>query len=202
MRAARRMLAHELRALASLAYWVTGRRHGVGHGMVALPYHAGGGLTMWMFLFGVVLEGVALELWLGWPILTVLHVYFVLSMLGMIAAARTRPHVVGEHEVRLRHGAAFDLRIPRELIVAARAGARIHQSGHITVDGDRLELVVDSRTNLTLELSQPVMLIRPLGRTGQARQIRLFADDPREFLRALSIPAPPARHGGEGRERT
>ncbi|MEV4895123.1 hypothetical protein AB0K48_37670 [Nonomuraea sp. NPDC055795] len=197
MRVARRMLAHELRALASLGYWVLGRSHGVGPGQVAIPYHAGGSITLWMFLFAIVVEGVALELWLGWPILTVAHVYFVLANLGMIAAARSRPHVVGEHEVRLRQGAAFDLRVPRELIVSARAASRIHDSGFVTLAEGRLELVVDSRTNLVLELSEPVTVVRPLGRTGEARSIRLFADDPREFLRTLSIPAPPARHGSD-----
>ncbi|MFI6297215.1 hypothetical protein ACIBEJ_36880 [Nonomuraea sp. NPDC050790] len=191
------MLAHELRALASLGYWVLGRRHGVGPGQVAISYHAGGGITMWLFLFGIVIEGVALELWLDWPILTVMHVYLVLACLGMIAAARARPHVVDEHEVRLRQGAAFDLRIPRELIVSARAGSRIHDSGFVVLEDGRLDLVVDSRTNVVLELAEPVTVVRPLGRTGEAGVIRLFADDPREFLRTLSISAPPARHGSD-----
>lgn len=193
--AIRRLLAHELRALASLGYWLTGRTHGLRPGDQPFGYHRGNAVTMWLFLFGMVMEGVALEFLLRSPALLVLHVYMVVAGLGLIAAARTRPHVLSHDQLRLRSGGAFDLRVPRDLIVKATGGSRIHDSGLIKIQDERLFLIVDSRTNVTLELAEPVTVVRPLGRTGTVRSIQLFVDEPKEFLRALSVPPPLTRHG-------
>ncbi|GAA0935340.1 hypothetical protein GCM10009560_43360 [Nonomuraea longicatena] len=166
----------------------------------AFGYDRNSATTMWMWVFAIVVEGVVLDLFFGSLVLMALHAYFVLSMLGMIAAARVRPHVVTDGELRLRSGGAFDLRVPRRLLVGARAVARTHDGGFLEADGERLALVVDARTNVVVELAEPVAYTRPLGRTGSARELRLFVDDPREFLAALSISTPPARHGGDRRE--
>jgi hypothetical protein len=198
-RAARRLLAVEARNLASLGYWITRRRHGVNGGH-AFGYDSNGAVTMWIWTFAIVVEGVVLDLMLGSLLLLALHVYFVLSLLGMMAAARVRPHVVTDGELRLRMGGAFDLRVPRDLLAGARASARIHDGGLIQADGERLTLVVDARTNVVVELAEPVEYTRPMGRRGSARELRFFVDDPREFLAALSISAPPARHGGDRKE--
>ncbi|WP_084965315.1 hypothetical protein [Thermoactinospora rubra] len=201
--AVRRLLAHEARLLASLGYWLARRRHGVRPGEQAFAYTGGQGATMLLFLFATLVEGGVLHVLVPWPavrgVLLVLHVYSAVLIAGMIAACRVRPHVVGPGEVRIRYGAAFDLRIPRHLIAAARGGHTIHDGGLVRLAGGRLDLVVSAQTNLILELAEPVTVTRPLGRTGQASIIRIWADRPRDFLRALSIPSPGARHGGERR---
>ncbi|MEV0584298.1 hypothetical protein [Nonomuraea sp. NPDC050310] len=197
----RLLIAHELKCLTSLGYWIARRKHGIGPGRRGFGYFRGQSTTLMMWLFAMTLEGFAFYLIIPWPVLhkimLILHVYSIVLVLGVIAAGHVRTHVVGAGVLRIRYSAAFDLSVPLGLVVSARIGAKIHDGGLIRLADDRLDVIVSSQTNVTVHLSEPVTVVRPLGRTGTASVIRLYADDPREFVRALSIPEPAARHGGK-----
>lgn len=49
-----------------------------------------------------------------------------------------------------------------------------------------LDLAVGSRTTVTVELTEPVKYVRPLGAEGFAHTLRFHADDPREAVAALT----------------
>ncbi|MFI6478492.1 hypothetical protein ACIBH1_11190 [Nonomuraea sp. NPDC050663] len=197
----RRLFMHELRATTSLYYWARGLKHDARPGVTPFGYFRGQSSTLLVWLFAMTLEGVALYFLIPWPWLhqamVVLHLYSVVLILGVIAACRTRTHLIGDGELRIRYGAAFDLRIPLHLVESARTDAKIHDGGVVTLADDRLDVVVSSQTNVTIRLSEPVTVTRPLGKTGTASLIRVHADDPKSFVRALSIPEPPARHGAK-----
>jgi len=185
----RPVAAHQLRALASLGLWLVRRRDGVGAGGVGFGYSRDQTAMMLLMLSSIVIEGVAVLYLVSWPVLhtimLVLHVYAVTLTLGLIAAALTRPHVIGGGHLRLRYGAGFDLRVPLELVAGVRIERRIHDGGLIRLGGDLLEIVVGAQTNVTVELSEPIMVTRLLGRPGTASLIRIKADEPEEFVREL-----------------
>jgi hypothetical protein len=111
----------------------------------------------------------------------------------MLAASITRPHVVTDQEVRVRYGAFFDLRVPRDRIAAVRRAGNHNESGMVTVAGDQLAVAVSSQTNLVLDLTEPVTVVRPLGRQALVRTVRFFADDPVAAYAALRPAAEPTQ---------
>ncbi|MEU8150514.1 hypothetical protein [Nonomuraea sp. NPDC048901] len=191
----RRIVGFDAKGMVSLALWVARRRHGVPHGATALSYSRAQTSTMMIFLFAMVMELIVAEILLrafGAPVglravFLVVDAYTVLVVLAVIAACVTRPHVVSADEVRIRYGAFFDLRVPRERIAQVRQVRNFNENGTIKVEvkGDRLVVAVASQTNLILDLTEPITAIRPLGRHAEARVIRFFADDPGAAIRAL-----------------
>ncbi|WP_449063584.1 hypothetical protein [Planomonospora algeriensis] len=197
----RRLIGYQGRTITSLLLWPTGRRHGVREGDRAFGYLRGEVPVMLAMLFVLVLEGAAMAFLIPWPvvhlIMLVLHVCLVVQVLGSVAAGITRPHVVSAGELRVRYGAAFGLRIPLRLVTGVRLERRIHDGGTVRLDGERLEVVVSARTSITVELAEPVAVTLPLGRTGTASLVRLHADDPEGFVRALSTRLRTAGTGDE-----
>ncbi|MFD2080801.1 hypothetical protein SAMN05421678_109273 [Actinopolymorpha cephalotaxi] len=182
----RRVMSFDLRGMVSIALWIARRRHGVPTGATAVSYSRAQTPLTALFLFFMVVELVALEV-----VLRALHApvvlrsvfllvdaYAVVAVLAMLAAAITRPHVVSAQEVRVRYGAFFDLRVPRDRIAAVRRAGNHNESGMVTVAGDQLAVAVSSQTNLVLDLTEPVTVVRPLGRQARVRTVRFYADDP------------------------
>ncbi|MEE6260320.1 hypothetical protein [Plantactinospora sonchi] len=189
----RRIMSFDVKNLVSLALWVSGRRHGVPRGGTAVPYTgAQTGMTT-VLLIVMVIELVAVEILLrglGAPValrtlLVVVEAYGILTVLAVVAAIVTRPHVITPDEVRIRYGAFFDLRVPRHLVGEARRIRRYDESGTIRVTGEQLAVAVGAQTNLLLELTAPMTAVRPLGRRAEVRTVRFFADDPAAALAAL-----------------
>ncbi|MEV0135643.1 hypothetical protein AB0H83_45235 [Dactylosporangium sp. NPDC050688] len=194
----RRIMGFDVRGMVSLALWLARRRHGVPPGAVPVPYFAAQAPALLVFLGAMVVELFVVEVVLrslGTPVavrtvLAVLDAYAILAALAVIASYVTRPHVVSATEVRIRSGAFFDLRIPRDRIATAR---RIHshaEHGTIRVTGDALTVAVSSQANLLLELTTPVTAVRPLGATCEIRTVRCFADDPTAALKAFTSTTP------------
>ncbi|MEU8107750.1 hypothetical protein AB0C18_28945 [Nonomuraea muscovyensis] len=189
----RRIVGFDLQGMVSLALWVARRRHGVPHGATAVSYSGAQTSTMMIFLFAMIVELVGAEVLLrafGAPVglrtvILVADAYTVLIVLAVIAACITRPHVVSADEVRIRYGAFFDLRVPREQIAQLRHVRNFNEDSMVKVEGDRLAVAVASQTNLILELTEPITAIRPLGRRAEVRMIRFFADDPRAAIHVL-----------------
>ncbi|MEU2673855.1 hypothetical protein ABZ622_34320 [Streptomyces sp. NPDC007164] len=188
---ARRLTAHEVRALHSLGLWVRGRRHGVPEGAVAVAYTGPQTAMMYGLLFVSVVETVMLALLVPWPlvhgILLVLDVYGVVFVLALHASCVTRPHVVAaDGALRLRYGGLFDLRIPADAVAGARIERRFPEGGPVRAGADGvLDLVVGGQTTVSVELTAPVEFVRLLGKRGQARTVRFHADDPGAVVAAL-----------------
>ncbi|WP_233221760.1 hypothetical protein [Streptomyces carminius] len=188
----RRLAVHELRLAASLVRWAVRRPHGTGAGGTTVPYAAGQAPLMYGLLFVSVVETVALAVLIPWPVVhavvLVLDVWGVLLVLGLHAACVVRPHVVGaDGSLRVRYGALVDVRVPAGRVAAARVEHRFPQEGRLlAVSGDGvLDLAVGGRTTVTVELTGPVPVVRPLGGRERARVLRFCADDPSAAVAAL-----------------
>lgn len=193
VRVLRRLVGFELRGMQSLWLLARRRRHGVPPGATAVPYEREERGMLLLFLFVVVVEGVATELllrgvgapeWLREPLL-VLDAYGVIAVLAIGAARATRPHVVSEAELRIRSGAFLDLRVPLALVTAVRTERNFNEEKAVSVADGRCAVSAGSQTNLVVELSAPVTVTRPLGRREQAHRVHFFADDPAAAAAAL-----------------
>ncbi|WP_369215017.1 hypothetical protein [Streptomyces flavofungini] len=183
----RRLLGHELRIVASLLLWPARRRVGVRDGVDLAFGHAKGNAAM---LFGLafvcVIETFGMSVLLrGLPtvhaVVLFVDVYTVLLFIGIHAASVTRPHVLSPEELRVRHGAHHDLRIPLARIASARADRRYT---HEPAEGV-LNIPVASQTSLTLELTEPVDAVGLLGKRREVTTVRLHANEPAKLLAAL-----------------
>jgi hypothetical protein len=182
-----RYVAHEARILASLVRRAARRPHGVGGADAVFPHARDQAAMMYGLTFVCVAETVALSFLLArWPVvhavLLVVDVYTVLFVLGMHAAAVTRPHVLAGGVLRIRQAAHVDLRVPVARIAAVRRETRYT---HEKKDGE-LNLPVGSQTSLTLELTEPVDAPTFLGTPRLVRVIRLHADDPKSLYDSVT----------------
>ncbi|WP_188195468.1 hypothetical protein [Nonomuraea sp. SYSU D8015] len=193
VRVALRVLGFELKGLASIGLWMVRRRHGVPAGATAVTYAKEQTFTLSLMLFAMVVETVVVDVLLvatgvpGWIRYTVLvaDVYGLLFGVMMAASCATRPHVITPDELRIRYGVYFDLRIPRDRIVAVRTGRNDNEKSMVSVDDGHLRVTVASRTNVTIELSEPIALVRPLGGRAEATTVTFFADSPEAVTAAL-----------------
>ncbi|MGW6390074.1 hypothetical protein ACWFR1_06110 [Streptomyces sp. NPDC055103] len=197
-----RLVGHELRLMTSLVRWVARRPHGVAGVDGVFPHARDQAALMYGFAFVCLVETVGMSYLLAdWPavhaVVLVLDVYTVLFVLGLHAASVTRPHVLTGDVLRLRQAAHVDVAVPLGLIASVR---RESLFSHEKADGE-LNLAVGSRTSVTVELTEPVDVPRLLGAPRPVRIVRIHADDPREFLGALTrartaplpSPGPPPR---------
>ncbi|WP_329537514.1 hypothetical protein OG568_54905 (plasmid) [Streptomyces sp. NBC_01450] len=174
----RRLVLHELRAVASLGRWVRRGTHGVRPGDLAAAYTGPQTAMMYGLLFVLVIETVGLAFPIPWPavhlVILVLDLYGVVLVLALHAACVTRPHVVRpDGSLRIRYGALFDLAVPPDAVASVRVDRRYPEGHLITLSEDGvLDLIVGSQTSVTLELNRPLPFTRPLGATEEARTIR------------------------------
>lgn len=198
----RRIVGFDVKGMKSLGLWVLRRRDGVPPGAVEVTYSRAQSMTMMIMLGAMAVETVAVDLllramgvvaWLRGLVL-VLDVYGLLIGLAVVAACVTRPHVVTAGELRVRYGAFLDVRIPRELISAVRVVRSYNESGLVGVADDRLTVAVSSQVNVVVELSEPITIVRPMGRRAEVGKVRFFADAPAVVQSALR-PAIPAAEG-------
>lgn len=182
-----RLIAHELRLMASLGRWVARRPDRGGPDTVAtFPHARDQAALMYGFAFVCVVESVGMSYLLAsWPVVhavvLVLDVYTVLFVLGLHAASATRPHLLTGDTLRVRQAGHVDLRVPLERIAAVRYEPVF---SHEKKDGE-LNLAVGSQTSLTLELDEPVDAPRLLGAPRPVHTVRLHADDARTLYGAL-----------------
>ncbi|HET6859409.1 MAG TPA: hypothetical protein VFH94_20255 [Streptomyces sp.] len=195
-----RLVEHETRALCSLGLWVARRRHGVGDGAHPAPYTGPQTAMLYAMVFVSVVETVMLALLIPWPlvhqIVLFIDVYGVVQVLAFQAACVTRPHVVeADGSLRIRYGVLWDVRVPVAAIESVQVDRRFTKVDEEGV----LTLAVAGQTSVTVQLTGPVGYVRPLGKRGEARAVRLHADDPRALVAAVTrgrtapspIPGPP-----------
>ncbi|WP_254047330.1 hypothetical protein [Streptomyces aureus] len=181
-----RITGHELRIMASLVRWAARRPHGVKGVDRVFPHARDQAVLMYGFAFVCVVESVGMSYLLAdWPVVhavvLVLDVYTVLFVLGLHAAAVTRPHTLAGGVLRLRQAAHVDVSVPLDRIASVR-----HELvfSHEKAEGE-LNLAVGSQTSLTVELTEPVDAPRFFGAPRPVRLIRFHADDARALYREL-----------------
>jgi hypothetical protein len=193
VRQIRRIIGFDAKGMVSLALWLVRRQHGVPPGATTLPYIKEQRPLLLIFLMVQVVETVVAEILLrglGVPdgvrvTVLFLDVYSIFIVLAIYAACATRPHVVSAHELRIRNGAFFDARIPRDLISSVRLARAYNETGKFDVKGGRLALAIASQTNVIVELTEPVVVTRPLGLLAEITGVRIFCDDPAAAVAAL-----------------
>ncbi|MCF6468850.1 hypothetical protein FAF44_10675 [Nonomuraea sp. MG754425] len=188
-----RIVGFEVKGLAAIGLWVVRRKHGVPRGAVVVSYAKEQAFMLTLMLFAMAVETVVVDLllvaldvpaWLRYGVL-IADLYGLLFGAMLAASCATRPHVVTRDALRIRYGAYFDLHIPRDLVTAVRTSRTFNEDGMVSVKDGRLSVAVSSRTNLTVELAEPVTVVRPLGGRAEVRSIRFFADAPEAMLAAL-----------------
>ncbi|MBC9712480.1 hypothetical protein H9Y04_07835 [Streptomyces sp. TRM66268-LWL] len=189
-RVLKRLTVHEFKAFHSLGLWIARRRHQVGPGAHGAGYTQAQTALIFGFLFVAVVETVVLLFLIPWPlvhaIVTFIDVYGVIQILGLHAACVTRPHVAQpDGSLRIRYGALFDVTAPAALIRSVRVERRYPQGKHFQLSEDGvLDVVIGGQTTVTVELTEPVSFVRPLGSRGEARVFRFNADDPAALVAA------------------
>lgn len=188
-----RILGFEVKGLVAIGLWLVRRRHGVPTGATVVTYAKEQTFMLSLMTFAMAVETVVVDLllvalgvpaWIRYAVL-VADVYGLLFAAMLAATCVTRPHVITPGELRIRYGAYFDVRVPRELIAAVRAGRAYNEGSMVTVKDGRVTVAVSSQTNVTIELTEPVTVVRPLGRRAEVGSIRFFADSPETVLTAL-----------------
>ncbi|WP_298330608.1 hypothetical protein [Haloactinopolyspora sp.] len=194
----RRLVRHEFALWASLLRWMARRGpHGVRAGDTAAGYARGQAVIMFGFLFASVVETVVLALIIPWPLVHLialgLGLWGIWFVLALHASCVVRPHVIeADGSLRVRYGALIDIRIPEELIATVRRERRHPDGSLLTVDdGGAANLAVSGETSVTVELTEPVAIVRPLGRVERCRVVRFYAEDPRAVMAAIAAAAPP-----------
>ncbi|MCP3756740.1 hypothetical protein [Streptomyces sp. TBY4] len=175
--------------MTSLGLWVVRRPHGVGDGDIAVGYARAQASTSYGLAFFFLVETVGVSFMLAEHpvphlVMLVLDLYTVLLVLGLHAAAVTRPHVVGPGGLRVRRGARLDLRIPLEAIASARYDLRFPDANK--AEDGVLDVAVASQTSVTIELTRPVTAVSLLGRRTEVRTVRCHADEPQAAVAAIN----------------
>ncbi|GAA2896406.1 hypothetical protein [Nonomuraea rubra] len=194
LRVALRIVGFELKGLAAIGLWVLRRRRqGVPEGATVVTYAREQAFVLTLFAFAMAVETVVIDLllvalgvpeWLRFGVL-IADLYGLLFVAMMAAGCATRPHVVTSDEVWIRYGAYFEVRVPRDLIAAVRAGGSYNEDSMVAVKDGRLTVAVSSRVNVAIELAEPLTVVRPLGSRAEVSSIRFFADSPDVVLAAL-----------------
>ncbi len=188
----RKLTVHEIVLGTSFLRWLTRRGpHGAGPGDTVLAYAGGQTAMIFVFLFISIVETVAFEFIIPWPVLRtvvlVVDLWGVYFVLALHASCVVRPHVIGaDGSLRLRYGGLLDVRIPAELIASVRRERRYagEKRGALDADGAAV-LSISNETTVVVELTEPVTYVRVMGKPVQARTFRFYAEDPSAAVAAL-----------------
>ena len=196
-------LTLEVTLYLALGRWIV-RRPDVPAGTIPIGYSRLVAPMLWLWIFGSATEVVVLDVLLSrwWtPLripLLVVGIWGLVWMLGMLAAYRTRPHLLGETSLQVRDGIHARVDVPLARIASVRSVDHelpgLLKSVHVEGEGDGAILLigVGSRTSLELVLTGPTTLETPHGPTTVAR-VGLWVDEPREVAallrQATTLPA-------------
>ena len=196
----RRLIVHEVKLFTSFVRWICGRGpQGVGEGDLAVRYAAGQSFVMYSFLFVSVVETVALALVIPWPVVRnvalVIDVWGVYFVVALQVSCVVHPHVVrADGSLWLRYGVLMEVFVPAELIARVRLERRFDRGGPAKLRPDAsLDMGMGGQTMVTVELTDAVRFVRPLGKEAEAHVLRFYADNPAATVAALSSTA-----GGRG----
>ena len=192
-RLARRLVRLEVSIWRSLGLWVARRIPGDGPGVQKLAYGKDERPLLLAFIFLSALEIPVAHLLLPWEaarlVLLAVGVWGLLWMLGLLAAMKVHPHLIGPDGLRIRYGTFVDLRIPWDDVADVRllrASVPSRKSLHVEDGGSTAvaSVPVMRMTRVAVRLRIPLTV--PFdGGTRAVREIRLHADDPAAYVEAV-----------------
>lgn len=188
----KRALIMELHVWASLYRFIL-RRPRVPTGATAFTYHRPIIQILMIFVilsaFELVIVDLIVHRWIAVRVpLLILGIWGLTWMLGFVFGYLTRPHAVGSQGVRVRQGAEIDIPIGWDEIasVALLKDVEDAKAPQVTTDenGATLHLRIQNETNIEIELERPTAVRLPRG-TVEVRRVRIFADEPRQYMDAV-----------------
>ncbi|MFI2368607.1 hypothetical protein [Streptomyces sp. NPDC018833] len=146
---------------------------------------------MWVMVFLVPLEILAVELLIPWAVariaLLVLSVYGMVWVLGFIAALSIRPHTVGDGKIVLRFAHFTRITIPLELVESVRSSRHSGYRRAVNISDGVLAMPIGDSTTLSIKLREPYSVTPKPGKPPQeVREVRFAADNTREAIRVLT----------------
>ena len=185
-----RLALTELRLYAAIIPWLL-RRKDVPAGSEPWPYAALSAPVLWLWIFGSATEVVVFHLVIPWEtvrlVVDVIGIWGLVWMVGMLAAYRTRPHLLLPDELRVRNSVQHDISVPTASITSAVAREVELPSAMRSLDvaaadggGQHVSVGVSGRTNVVLGLT-PGTVLRTAGGDVLAATLRLWVDEPRAF---------------------
>jgi hypothetical protein len=185
----RSLLRYEMRLWLALYRWVFRRPEPVAPGTVRFSYSGGGTLLLTAFIVVSAIEIPILDLVLPWRIARIISsivgVYGLLWMIGLMATLHVYPHLVGEAGIRIRKSIALDLTVGWDNIRDIRSrGRSLPPGGRTQFEDGVLAYAVGGGTTVDLVLAEPITLPdKPTG--GEpVREIRFHADRPDDLVAA------------------
>jgi hypothetical protein len=135
---------------------------------------------------GSCVEAVVLHRVLPWErlrlVADLMSLWGVVWMLGYAATLATRPHVVTGESLVARAGAQAAVVLPWDQVASVTRKERSLDRGRaVQIEGSVLSLVVSSRTNVDVRLTEPITFHGSL-----IGEVRLLCDDPEALLTHLS----------------
>jgi hypothetical protein len=192
----RAWLAFELGLARAVVLWARGRQDGVRTGDVPLTYASAGTPTGPILVALAAVEIVVVELVVPWPVLRqvllVLGVWTLVLLLGLVAAERTRPHVVRPDGLLVRSGALVRIWLPWHLVGGVERRMR-HELGSWGVEDGRLHLPVAGTTAVDVALTEAVDVRLPWRRTARVTALAIAVDDIVPAMRVLDTALAAAR---------
>lgn len=189
---ARHAVLFEVAIYVALWRWIA-RRPAVPPSATPIPYSRIVAPVMWLFIWGSAVEVVAVDLVVhhfGWttvriPLLA-LGIWSVMWMVGLLAAMRTRPHVLTANDLRLRAGLRGELVLPLTAVdrVTPRESELSSTMRSYEITDDTLLVGVSGRTNVQLTLCGPTTLLTPKGKI-EVERVGMWVDDPRSVTTLL-----------------
>lgn len=210
-RPAARVVSLEPRLFACLWRWARRRKPTADH---VFPYAKRSplGALVVVVLVTAPVEILLIELllpwaWLRW-LLVIGSVYAALWLLGLYASLQVLPHEAGQRGLTLHYGLFNRVTIPWGMIdsVTLERGTPPKGQDGLTLDPatGRAWLAVGGRTDLRLDLREPVTVDRLRGATPPITTLHVAADDPEALARAVTTRpeqtgTPPAQAEGARR---
>jgi hypothetical protein len=189
---ARHAVLFEVAIYVALWRWVA-RRPAVPPSATPIPYSRIAAPVLWLFIWGSAIEVVAVDLVVhhfGWttvriPLLAV-GIWSVVWMVGLLAAMRTRPHILTPTDLRLRAGLRAELVLPLAAVdgVTTRETELSSTIKSYEIIDDTLLVGVSGRTNVQLTLCGPTTLLTPKGAV-QVERVGMWVDEPRPVAALL-----------------
>jgi hypothetical protein len=120
------------------------------------------------------------------------HAYALLWLFAWAAGPRVRPHRVAGGWLIVRAGVLYEARVPLEAVEAVEVRRRRvgGDEAALVRDGEAVLLPARHRVDLWLELTQPVIVARPLGEPVVTRRLAIAADEPERLAAVLLGDAP------------
>ena len=196
IRLLRWLVVAELNTWRNLFLWVTRRVPGTGPRVQAFSYTRDVGPIFGVFIFLSLVELPVVHLLIPWDtarlVVLVLSVWGVLWMVGMLAGVKVHPHLLDDHGLRVRYGAAVDIHVPAAAIAGVTAErGRVDTQRSVHVEGTVLSVPVVKQTRVRVVLRAPTDLDGHAGIT----EVRFYADDARGLVAGARERITPVQDG-------